>query len=683
MTGYVICSFALPQMNRITKTTFRGSYVGINAKFLTLPIMFLVGTITVTWTVYIVAIIFRNFEEPLIYANAITLCTYLALSIFGIWILYLKKRMLEAGIEGPNGRITIKDGIFLALVTFLSCQLMWTTFFIEHDQLYVGLSVFSDFSPHIGMIRSFSKGNNFPTMYSHFTGEDIRYHFMYQFLVGNLEFLGLRLDFAMNIPSAIGFISSFSLLFVLAVKMSGKRAVGYLSCLFFAFRSSRSLFTFLSEIPKGTSIWETLTSNVEFIGYTTNEKWGLWNLNVYCNQRHLTFTIPILLFVLILFLPSVYSSFTRLYEGFHNLEKQDSYLNGGLWTAKVKYVVTQCVLDPNSWKIQNLVPAIFAGVLVGALAFWNGAVTITILIVLFVLAITAQQKLEYVITAVIAVLLSLIQSSVFIKGTAMIPKLDFGFIAENKTIFGTLDYIFRLTGILPLVLILAFIVVKKARRYIFLAFLAPFVFAFFVSLTTDVTVNHKYIMLSIMLLSIYAAILIVKLFQAKSILIKVITIVLILTLTVTGFYDYVTILQRNNPKSALVLNLKNDLTNWVIENTTAQDTILSSCYALNEVVLGGGMLYCGWTYFAWSAGYDTFGREEKVKEMYEADTPELLQQLITQNDIQFIIVDKDCRESELYQVNEANIQETYQAVYKEGEGEWQRTIYDTSIRLQE
>ena len=89
------------------------------------------------------------------------------------------------------------------------------------------------------------------------------------------------------------------------------------------------------------------------------------------------------------------------------------------------------------------------------------------------------------------------------------------------------------------------------------------------------------------------------------------------------------------------------------------------------------MLYYGWPYYSWSAGYDTSTRELKVKEMFEADSPELLMNLIDENNIRFIIVDRDCRYNESYVVNEENIQATYQAVYEQGDGDWKLTIYDT------
>jgi hypothetical protein len=204
--------------------------------------------------------------------------------------------------------------LLVAAVVLLASVLMWTTFYVKGSSLYVGYTVYSDFSPHIGMIRSFSYGNNFPTAYSHYAGEDIRYHFMFQFLVGNLEYLGLRLDYAFNIPSILSFTGAFLLLYVLAVKITGKISAGFLSCVFFAFRSAKTLFTYLSNLPKGTNILKALAENTDFISDTPNEDWGLWNLNVYCNQRHLALGLMVLLLLLILFLPHLYEMFERLKE---------------------------------------------------------------------------------------------------------------------------------------------------------------------------------------------------------------------------------------------------------------------------------------------------------------------------------------------------------------------------------
>lgn len=683
----MICTFAFPKLSDVTTKSFRGNPIKINHYFVLLPVWFISGTILVTWLVYILALIFRNNTQPLIYANGIAMSICLVVSsLYLIQKFWSKKvlRMAESATSETKFSLTTSEWIFLALVVFLSIQLMWQTLFVAHGQLYIGNSVFSDFSPHIGMVRSFSHGNNFPTSYSHFAGSDIRYHFMFQFLVGNLEFLGMRLDYAFNIPSAIGLISTFSLLYVLGCKLGGKRAIGCLSCLFFAFRSSPSLLTYLSELPKGTGIFEALKANSGFFSYTTHEDWGLWNLNVYCNQRHLAFTLPIMLLMLLLFIPLAYEGLYRASQGMIAVSnKYGEKKNISTIFHKGIEFIKLLFLQWEGWKVKDVKLAIMAGLIIGAMAFWNGAVTIAILLVLFVLAMISDRRLELLITAVIATLLSVIQSNVFISGAAIETEFLFGFIAENPTFFGSIDYIKRLTGIFFPILLLSFLTLKGTRRWVLFAFLAPFIFAFTISLTVDVTVNHKYIMMSLMLLGIFVAIFLVKLLENRSFFLKFVSGILVIILTCTGFYEYLVVLKKNSGSNYIVLNMRDEVTEWVMEHTTARDTILSPYYALNQVVLGGGMLYLGWPYFGWSAGYDTNGRQEMVIKMYEANTSEELSGLVEQEGICYIIVDYDARTSDLYLVNEENIRNTYQVVFSKGEGERNTTIYDTTQKIQQ
>jgi hypothetical protein len=152
-------------------------------------------------------------------------------------------------------------------------------------------------------------------------------------------------------------------------------------------------------------------------------------------------------------------------------------------------------------------------------------------------------------------------------------------------------------------------------------------------------------------------------------------------LTSTGIYDFITVMRKNTPDSAIVLDLEDPLTQWIDENSNSKDIFLTSNYAINQVVLGGAMLYQGWQYYAWSAGYDTLYRDEQVRKMYEAETPGELDTLVRENHIRFIIVDWDNRNSDAYRLNEENIRLTYQRVYKEGEGERELSIYDTQLPL--
>lgn len=96
-----------------------------------------------------------------------------------------------------------KEILFFVLLLGAITWIMYYVFHISDGVLYSGFSVFGDYAPHTAMMRSFSLGNNFPTQYPHFGGQDVKYHFMFQFLSGNLEYLGMPIDLAYNSVSIL------------------------------------------------------------------------------------------------------------------------------------------------------------------------------------------------------------------------------------------------------------------------------------------------------------------------------------------------------------------------------------------------------------------------------------------------------------------------------------------------
>ena len=226
---------------------------------------------------------------------------------------------------------------------------------------------------------------------------------------------------------------------------------------------------------------------------------------------------------------------------------------------------------------------------------------------------------------------------------------------------------------------------KGVKRYLVFVFAVPLIMAFTVSLTPDITVNHKFVMMAEMLLSVFPAMIIAglwekrnTLFQDGLIMRRITAGVLIVLLTITGFFEYL-IVQR---QYQAVYDPQDPRTVWFKENTDSQDVILTAPYALNEVVLGGAMLYYGHAYYAMSAGYDTYTREEYVKQMYEASTPERLDRLVKEHGITHIVVDKDARDSYYFTVQERVIAATYEEVFSYGEDEYRFIVYDTSKRIQ-
>lgn len=703
--GYAVCETLFPNFKKIGETAFDGREIQLSSYFLRVPAWVMAGILPLTWMTYLTAYALKVYggkEYPLFAANVISMSVFAVATAVLLFFRYKKNKAETGSLEELN-KIKISEWCFLAAIIIFVAQLMVLTFTVKEGKMYVGLSVFSDFAPHLGMIRSFSYGNNFPTSYAHFAGEDIKYHFMFQFLVGNLEFLGLRLDHAFNLPSIFGLVASCVLLYALAVRLTGKRLVGYLTTLFFVFRSSPSFFRFLADIPKGELV-KTLKEQIGFIEYTPYEGWGLWNLNVYCNQRHLAFAIVVLLLALHFFLPYMYDMAEKLAKKREELnEKESGEKNleawlSGIGTRFLEYGKT-LFFTKTAFSVKHPVRALFLGLLLGALAFFNGSVLITCCAMLFFMAAVSDYRIDYLISALTALVLSMLESKLFIEGSAVSMQYFFGFIAKNKTLPGVVDYMWQLWGILLLFVGAYLLLGRGVKRYLVFVFSVPLIIAFTVFLISGievcpdlmylveyyVTVNHKFVMLAEMLLSLFPAIIIAALFEKGANVAKdsvsmrrITAVILIVLMTITGFFEYIIVQRRNVEANNLVYHTADQLTLWLKENADSDDIILSAPYALHRVVLGGGMLYYGHSYYAQSAGYDTDVREKKVREMFGASSVPTLQALIAENNIRYIIVDNDARTSTAFSVREDIISAAYQAVYTEGEGDWQLTIYDTT-----
>ena len=664
LCGSALCGLLFKNLKQPAKVA------GLPAFLVELPAWYLTGTLFVTWLVYLISYVFQNTEKPLLFGNLFTLVIVLA---FLAAVIFFKKEK-PAGIKtsvrkfflGEKGQEEDAYGplLFVFAAVLFTGFLMFLTFHVSGDKIRVGYSVFSDFAPHLGMIRSFSASNNFPTQYAHFAGEDIRYHFMFQFMVGNLEYLGLRLDFAFNLPSMFGMIATYMLLFVLAVRLTRSRLCAYLAAFLFTFRSSFTVFRYMAEQGKGNVI-NALLTNTEFLGYTQNENWGLWNLNVYCNQRHLAFALAMLVLAILLFFPYVEQMGTKLLA-----VREKKALQYRAEQLKTLF------FTKTAFGVLDIKFAVGMGVFLGALAFWNGSALVATLAMLFFMAAVSDYRLDYLITAVFVLVLYFCQSTLFVEGSVVSPAYFFGFLAENKTMWGVLVFIVELTGIVLFIAITGAMQVKGTRRYMLLVFLVPFVLAFTLALTGDITVNHKWIMMSLMLVSMFAAIVLKNLLESGDWLKRVVAILLLFVLTATGMYDLTTVIKRN--ENYLEFSYDDPVTNWIMENATCEDMFLTPYYSLNRVVMGGAMLYYGWPYYAWSAGYDTNTRDREVKKMYQASSPEELDALITEHNIRYIIVDHDCRTSSEYFVREDVIEMTYETVFEHDADMWMVRIFDTT-----
>lgn len=628
-----------------------------NRIWLVLPGAFGVGMLAFGWVTYLIAwaASAAGADKPLIYGNLLTMAAG-AVFLLGIYIQRYRKNKRIFTDKGlvEDKQVFWKELIFFSVLFVFLTWIMFYVFYIKDGILYSGFTVFGDYAPHTAMMRSFSLQNNFPTQYPHFGGQDVKYHFMFQFLVGNLEFLGLRLDIAYNAASILALLGFLMLLYSIARRVVGSGKAGVLTVLFFFFRSALTFFQFLWEHLRAGDLLQVLQENTSFIGYTTNEDWGLWNFNVYLNQRHLAFGLLIVALAVWMYLDWAE-------QGCGHREQ------GLVWFRNRIFL-------KDAWKCRYVENALAAGLLIGMTSFWNGAAVIGGLLILMGFAVCSDGKLDYLITAVTAVGFSVLQTRLFMKGSSVEAAFQWGFIAEDKSAAGVLWYLIQMSGIFFVgALILFFFYKKRLQRAVLVSCLFPLVFAFCFSLTPDITVNHKYIMISYAFLAMFWAGAVCLLFRKKW-QGRILAAVLTVCLTITGIYDFVIIVRDNGPGHRVTVNTNSSLTDWLAQNLDSRDLILTPEYSISEVTMAGVMMYLGWPYYAWSAGYDTYGRAENAKEIYTSRDPERVKSLVQQERITYILFEEGMTFEEETCI-ETTIKSVYRLAYQSEDGRIR--IYET------
>ena len=332
------------------------------------------------------------------------------------------------------------------------------------------------------------------------------------------------------------------------------------------------------------------------------------------------------------------------------------------------------IFTKKAWLCVHSETALLAGMLLGLTSFWNGAAVIGGLLILMGFAVFSDGKLDYLILAVTSVIFSVLQTKIFIWGNAVSPSFYWGFLSENKSITGVLWYLIQMSGVFFVgAVLIAFFLRERRQRTALVSFFFPLIFAFCMSLTPDIAVNHKYIMIAYAFLAIFWSLAVLKLFQRK-IGGKIVAVLLAIALSITGVYDFIVILKDNDSGHRVTVNQKSELTGWLAEHLTHNDLILTPEYSINEVTMSGVMMYMGWPYYAWSAGYDTYDRAAKAKEIYSSTDEAAIKKLVKQEKITYILYE-DGMQYEQEACREDTIASAFTLVYESEDGRIR--IYET------
>ena len=269
----------------------------------------LVGLVVSSWFTYLAGLAFFWTPQPLLWANLLFFAGAVALLSWPKWKgRILKSTSGEAYPKRSNLYLTrpqgssIAEWLLIAGYVVLVSWMMFASFNAKEGKLLIANAEYSDFGPNTALIQSFAVGHNFPTEYPHFSGDRIRYHFLFYFQAGNLEFLGLNPAWSLNLLSISTIVAMLVIVMTLGEVLFNSRAVGRVGSLLFFFFGSLSYVPFLQKQASVRAAIEAITHQRDYLKTIfpyRGEDWGTWSQVTYLNQRHFAIAIGILLLVLV------------------------------------------------------------------------------------------------------------------------------------------------------------------------------------------------------------------------------------------------------------------------------------------------------------------------------------------------------------------------------------------------
>lgn len=466
--------------------------------------------------------------------------------------------------------------VILLLSLIFSTWLMFVTFSYQNGNMVIASKSWSDFASHIPLIRSFSFGSNFPPEYPLFSGPPIRYHFLFYAFVGFLEKIGFRIDYALNIPSIIGFSSLIIMIYIFSKEIFKSKAVGILSIIFFLFNGSLTFIKFFTENHISKNIFLSVANNNNFVSfgpYDGSIISAFWNLNIYTNQRHLAISYALSLLLIYLFLK------------FKDNEKKE-----------------------------NIKKSLFIGAVLGLSFILNMAVFLMTLLIFSSMFLFFNKKRLYILITIIFSSIIALPIYIYTQSGESIFKfnLHIGYLVTNLNIINFINYWFQNLGLHFLLIPLAFVFTDKNSRRILISFFTLFLIGNLFQFSPEIAANHKFFNYFMIIGIMFSAYFLVKLWN-KKLFLKPLIIIIFLFLVLSGILDFFPI--KNDTKITLPDYPVNKDISWIIKNTNPKSIFLNTQYLYDDASLAGRKIFLGWPYFAWSQGYDTLSRDNLRKSL--------------------------------------------------------------------
>lgn len=570
--------------------------------------------------------------------------------------------------------------IFFPIALAFSAWLMWHTFGYKDGSLMVSSKVWGDFASHIPMIRSFSQGDNFPPEFPLFPGEKIRYHFLFYAFVGVLERIGLPIDWALNLPSGFSFFLLLTSIYLLAKYLFKERSIAILAVIFFLFNGSLSFWEFLKKHPLDLSIIPAILEVKVFPAFFPYNRssliaGGFWNLNVFTNQRHLSLALALVLFSF-LFVIKKAKEKTLTFRHcliIGVLLGLLPFLNGAVFIMAVGVFGTYYLLSLRSYSTLQEYPALGGDELKQGRHPPSGIQRIPRLERSEGRGGCHFFKLSSLLLTMLVIALPQI---LYIRSGGTQSSIAFSpgyIIFDQLTLLFFLKFWFLNLGLGMFFIPLGFIIANREAKIVFLSFLSLFLIGNLFKFTPDLTANHKFFNLWIIVANMFIAYFLIHLCK-KNIIWRFIVPFFVFFLIFSGLIDFLAI--KNDFPYIIDDAPKNPDVRWIKENTLPRAVFLNSSYFYHPANLAGRKIFYGWPYYAWSAGYQTEERKMILRQIFEEKNPKRVCQLLKENKIDYVALEKKPSIEEI-QVDQTFWRKNFVAVYQNEENGF--IIYQVSI----
>ena len=657
----------------------------------------LVGLLVSSWFTYLAGLAFAWASRPLLWGNLLFFIAAVALLSWPRWKGAIRGTTLgksnsrAADLYLPRSKgSSIADWVLIAGYVALVSWMMFASFNSTGSKLQISNAQYSDFGPNTAIMQSFAVGHNFPTEYPHFSGDRIRYHFLFYFQAGNLEFLGLNPAWSLNLLSIVTLVAMLILAMTLGEVVFNSRTVGRLGSFLFFFFGSLSYVPFIYRQGSVRAAIQAIRQQREFLPTIfpyRGEMWGTWSQVTFLNQRHFASAIGIFLLVLVFLviryrtlpakqprahLPAdpVAPSPDALPEGAPDNLSDHAAPFESLSEPKTEMPSVSLATEANQEAVitgetfrASLPGFIFSGVLLGLLPMWNSAVFIAaaaVLGVLFLLFPLRGQMLVLAVTAGVIALPQMLYLSTG-SGRAQMPRLlHWGYMVEQPTAANVAKYLGFTFGFKWLLVALALIFASWFQRRLFLAALSLLGVAFCFQFTIEVFANQKFLHIWVIIANLFVAFALWRLWRLSlggtTLPGKFVATILFLLVIPGGVVDFFPI--HNTGWSEVTY--KNDpLIDWLKKNTKPRDIFLTDRFVNHPILMAGRRVLYGWPYYGWSAGYNASKYDRLYTDLFENKDPWKVYHLLKENGISYVAYDNAVQQGQFIKRPNQQLYATY------------------------